>query len=191
VPDRLYFSCRLRGTGESQMLQQFGKLLGVFPFSKLAKRGPALRIYAIQLVEPPLFEREFPVETDVDAMLDAMRDFLRADCACEIDTFWDLWQYDGDWKLRPAPLTLACYGPDFESEHGDHLRIEFGRDALFLPNAGVEGSLRMGQSNLKSLLHLVGDLERVLDIESRQVWSESGANFADVVRTALGSYNVN
>ena len=150
------------------MLQQFGKLLGVFPFSKLAKRGPALRIYAIQLVEPPLFEREFPVETDVDAMLDAMRDFLRADCACEIDTFWDLWQYDGDWKLRPAPLTLACYGPDFESEHGDHLRIEFGRDALFLPNAGVEGSLRMGQSNLKSLLHLVGDLERVLDIESRK-----------------------
>jgi hypothetical protein len=49
----------------------------------------------------------------------------------------------------------------------------------------------MGQSNLKSLLHLVSDLEEVLDIESRQVWSESGANFADVLRTALGSYNVN
>jgi hypothetical protein len=49
----------------------------------------------------------------------------------------------------------------------------------------------MGQSNLKSLLHLVGDLEGVLDMESRQVWSESGANFADVLRNALGSYKVN
>jgi len=76
-------------------------------------------------------------------------------------------------------------------QRGDHLRIEFGLDALFLPIAGVDGSLRMGQSNLKSLLHLVSDLEEVLDIESRQVWSESGANFADVLRTALGSYNVN
>ena len=175
MPDRLYFSCSLRETGEAQMLQQFGKLLGVFPFSKLAKRGPVMRIYAMELVEPPLFEREF----------------LHADCACEIDTFWDLWQYDGEWKLRPAPLTLACYGPEFESEHGDHLRIEFGLDALFLPMPGVDGSLRMGQSNLRSLLHLVKDLEETLDIESRQVWSESGANFADVLRMALGTYNVN
>jgi hypothetical protein len=49
----------------------------------------------------------------------------------------------------------------------------------------------MGQSNLKSLLHLVSDLEGVLDIETRQVWSESGANFAEVLRAALGSYKVN
>ena len=191
VPDRLYFSCSLRETGEAQMLYQFGKLLGAFPFSKLAKRGPVMRIYAIELVEPPVFEREFPVGTEVDVMVEAMREFLHADCACEIDTFWDLWQYDGEWKLRPAPLTLACYGPEFESEHGDHLRIEFGLDALFLPIPGIEGSLRMGQSNLRSLLHLVKDLEEALDIESRQVWSESGANFADVLRMALGTYNVN
>jgi len=183
VPDRLYFSCRVNRSGESQVLQQFGKLLGVFPFSKLAKRGPVLRIYAIELAEPPTFEREFPVGTEVAAILEAMREFLHADCACEIDTFWDLWQYDSDWKLRPAPLTLACFGNEFESEHGDHLRIEFGLDAQFMPIAGVEGSLRMGQSNLKSLLHLVGDLEGVLDLESRQVWSESGANFAEILPT--------
>lgn len=191
MPDRLYFSCRLREASESQTLQQFGKLLGVFPFSKLAKRGPVLRIYAIQLVEPPIFEREFPVGTEVDVIVEAMREFLHEDCACEIDTFWDLWQFDSEWKLRPAPLTVACYGPRFESDHGDHLRIEFGLDAMFLPMPGIEGSLRMGQSNLRSLLHLVRDLERVLDIESRQVWSESGANFVEVLRTALSSYNVN
>ena len=111
MPDRLYFSCRLRAASKAQILDQFGKLLGVFPFSKLAKRGPALRIYAIQLAEPPVFEREFPAETAADDMVEAMRDFLQPDCACEIDTFWDLWQYDGDWKLRPAPLT-----PDLPSQ---------------------------------------------------------------------------
>jgi hypothetical protein len=54
-----------------------------------------------------------------------------------------------------------------------------------------EGGLRMSQSNLKSLLHLVGDLEGALDLERRQVWSESGANFAEVLKQALGTQHVN
>jgi len=171
-------------------------MLGVFPFSKLAKRGPVLRIYAVERTEPPLVEREFPLEGDTgattSAILDYAAEFLHADCSCEVDTYWDLWQYEhNDWKLRPAAVTLACYGPDFDNDHDDQLRIEFGPDARFLPMAGIEGSLRMGQSNLKSLLHLVGDLERVLDLESRQVWSESGANFAEVLKQALGNFYVN
>jgi hypothetical protein len=172
-------------------MRQFGKMLGAFPFSKLAKRGPVLRIYVIEHAEPPAMEREFPPGTEPETILLAARDFMHDDCACEVDTFWDLWQYDAGWKLAPAGVTLACYGPAFENEHEDHLRIEFGPDALFLPVASVEGSLRMGESNLKSLLHLVSDLERKLDLESRQVWSESGANFADVLKQTLGGYRVN
>ena len=195
MPDRLYFSCRIRGAGEANTLRQFGKMLGAFPFSKLALRGPVLRVYAVELAEPSLLEREFPVSSDtagtVTDILEGARVLMQSDCACEIDTFWDLWQYDGEWKLRPAPVTLAFYGPDFEDDHDDHLRIEFGPDSRFLPMHAVEGSLRMGQSNLQSLLHLVGDLERALDLESRQVWSESGANFAEVLRQALGTFHVN
>jgi hypothetical protein len=191
VPDRLYFSCKLRNADTENVLRQFGKLLAKFPFSKLAKRGPVLRVYAIQHAEPPLMEREFPSGTEVAVILDAAREFMHGDCACEIDTSWDLWQHDGDWKLQPAAVTLAAFGPEFDNEQGDQLRIEFGPDAKFLPIPNLEGSLRMGQSNLKSLLHLVSDLERSLDVQSRQVWSESGANFAEVLKQALGSYNVN
>jgi hypothetical protein len=54
----------------------------------------------------------------------------------------------------------------------------------------IEGGLRMGQSNLQSLIHLVGDLERTLKLERRQLWSESGANFAEVLKQAVG-YHVN
>jgi hypothetical protein len=191
VPDRLYFSCRIRGLSGSglnqdKLLRQFAKMLAAFPFSKLAKRGPVLRVYAVERVEPPLTESEFPPATEPDVMLQAAHEFIQPDCAIEIDTYWDLWQFAGDWKLQPAPITLACFGPEFDIENPahdrqDHLRIEFGTDALFLPAPNIEGGLRMGQSNLKSLLRLVGDLERTLDLETRQVWSESGAIFADML----------
>ena len=139
-----------------------------------------------------MLEREFPPEIPVSEIINAAREFMEADSACEVDTYWDLWSYEnGDWKLAPAAATLICYGADFEHDEDDHVRIEFGPDARFLPIPGVEGSLRMGQSNLRSLLHLVGELESGLDLEKRQVWSESGANFADVLRQALGQYHVN
>jgi hypothetical protein len=192
VPDRLYFSAWVKDNRTQPLLHQFQKTLERFPISKLARRGPVLRVYAIQHAEPPLLEREFPLEVPVSEIVHAARDFMEADSACEVDTYWDLWSYEsGDWKLAPAAATLIAYGPDFEHAEDDHLRIEFGPDARFLPIAGVEGSLRMGQSNLRSLLHLVGELESGLDLEKRQVWSESGANFADVLRQALGQYHVN
>jgi hypothetical protein len=191
VPDRLYLSCWVRGFTETNALRHFEEMLKRFPFSKLAKRGPLLRVYAIEHSEPTLLEREFLPDADLDAILEAAGEFMHPDCACEIDAFWDLWQHDDEWKLQPAAVTLACFGPSFENEHGDHLRIEFGLDALFLPMPDIVGGLRMGQSNLRSLLHLVGDLERELDLERRQVWSESGANFAEVLKQALGTYHVN
>lgn len=193
MTDRLYFSCRLKQAIPASLLRQFGKLMGAFPFSRLAKRGPVLRVYAVALSEPTLMEREFPVSEDTAVtstdILSAAGELLQSDCACEVDTFWDLWQHDGnEWKLQPAPVTLCCYGIDFGSDQEDHLRIEFGPDARFLPAPGLEGSLRMGQSNLKSLLRLVSDLERLLDLESRKVWSESGANFAEVLKQSLGTF---
>jgi hypothetical protein len=205
VPDRLYFSCWLKDNRTQPLLHQFQKLLESFPFSKLAKRGPVLRLYALEHAEPPLMEREFPAGVEMALVIDTCREFMQPDTACEVDAFWDLWQYDpsrvagrqlvgesGDstdgWNLSPVHVRLACYGPEFNNGLGDHLRIEFGPDARFLPVPGVEGSLRMGQSNLKSLLHLTSALERRLDVVRRQVWSESGANFADVLKQAVGNY---
>ncbi len=195
MSDRLYLSCWLRGFSENSMLRHFETLLTLFPFSKLAARGPVLRVYAIALSEPPLLEREFahtgPKAAMVESMVAAAREFLNADCCLEVDAVWDLWQWSGEWKLAPAAVTILCFGPGFENDAGDHLRIEFGPDFRFLPIEGVEGSLRMGRSNLLSLLHLVGDIERALPVQRRRIWSESGANFAELLAETVARLEVN
>lgn len=192
MSDRLYLSCWISGYNSSNMLRHFGRMLSLFPFSKLAKRGPVVRVYAVEHTEPPLFEREFAPGSDAQALLDSAREFSPDDCAVEIDAFWDLWDRNGEeWKLAPVSVTLAAFGPSFDNELEDHLRIEFGLDSRFLPTPGVEGALRIGQSNIRSLLHLVEEIDRVMKPERRSLWSESGANFADVLRHALGTINVN
>jgi hypothetical protein len=183
--DRLYLSVWVRNFRESNMLGHFEKMLSVFPFSKLAKRGPQLRIYAIDHSEPPLLEREFPPGTDPKEMIDAAREFAHDDCLYEIDTAWDLWQLTDDWKLSPAPVILSCIAPAFEDGIGDHLRIDFGPDELFIPNLEIEGSPRLVQSNLKSLIYLVHEIERVVDVERRELWSESGLTPVELVSRAL------
>ena len=81
MPDRLYFSCWVKDTRTQPLLYQFEKMLARFPFSKLAKRGPVLRVYALSHAEPPLLEREFEHFDDKDklmeAVLSAAREFMR------------------------------------------------------------------------------------------------------------------
>ena len=192
--DRLFLSCWLRRANapsfdREKLLRQFARMLELFPFSRLAPLGPELRVYAIEYAEPPQFERDFPVFQDLGEtiadVLAAAREFMQEDCACEIDAAWDLWQFDRDWQLAPASVTLMCFGPEFDNEAGDHLRIEFGPDSRYLPDPDIEGSARMSQSNLKSLVHLVHEIEITLDLERRQLWSESGENPVDLILQAL------
>lgn len=191
MSDRLYLSCWVRGFSETSLPRHFETALSLIPLSKLATIGPVLRVRAIEMGEPPLIEREFPPDaTPADIVKDA-REFLGEDCLIEVDAAWDLWQYDGDWKLGPAPIGLLGFGPGFDNETGDHLRFEFGLDARFLPVAGLEGSARMGQSNLRSLLHLVGDIERAIPVARRHLWSESGVNFAELLAAAVARMEVN
>jgi len=191
VPDRLYLSCWIRGFDESNMLHHFEQMLGIFPFSKLSKRGPVLRVYALEHLEPPLIEHAFPPLAEPSLLIEASAEQALEDCAVQVDGSWDLWQHDAEWKLEPAPVVLSCLGPAFDNEEGDHLRIEFGVDSRFLPQPGIDGSLRMVQSNVQSLLHLVGEIDATLDLERRQLWSESGVNFAEILAQSVGSFHVN
>jgi len=185
MADQLFLSYRLRGYTESNMLRHFEKMLRRFPFSKLSKTGSTLTVYGVSWDEPTLLETVLADPPDVDAVLAAGREFAAADCAVQLDTWWDLWRYDKDWKVEPTRVTLHCFGPTFESAEDDHLRIDFGVDAIFLPQPDVPDSAKLVQSNIRSLLHLAEDLDSALLVEKKRLWTESGENFAEQVRWAV------
>jgi len=166
------------------MLRHFESALRCFPFSRLQPRA-LFRVRAVDLGEPPLLERDFSGSIDIDALLEAAKWRRNRDCAFELETAWDLWQFEDDWKLEPARVVIACFAPLFPSEYGEQIRIEFGLDSQFLPQPGIPSSLAPTRHNIQSLLHLVKDLDEALAVEKRNLWSESGENFAERLQQAL------
>ncbi|MEP6961992.1 MAG: hypothetical protein ABI995_07935 [Acidobacteriota bacterium] len=190
MSDRLYLSCWTKNYDKVSMLRRYQALLETFPFSKLSQRAQVLRVFAVSYSEPIALEKSLEPGTTVDDVISAARDFTDADCCVELEAAWDLWQYSDDWKLEPAAVTLSCLGPDFESGHDDHLRIDFGLDNKFLPMPEITGAIKMQESNLRSLLHLVADIDTALPLSRRHLWSESGANFAELLAKAVGKFDV-
>ena len=185
MPEQLYLSYRIRGFTGHTMLTHFGKLLRAFPASRLEQGAAVLQVQAVAYSEPVLLERVFPHPLEVDAVLAACREVEGADCAYRLETAWDLWQFDGDWKLAPARISLCCIGPEFTDEDEDQLRVEFGLDSQFLPQDESGKTLSMVRSNIRSLLHYVHQADDALAVESRRLWSESGENFAERLQQAL------
>lgn len=132
---------------------------------------------------------------DLQDVLETLRDYRGDDIAYRVESWWDIWQFDTDWELKPGRVALSCFGPEFDngteqqiSEQED-LRIDFGVDAHYLPRSGVEGGARLTESNIKSLLRLVHELETSLPVQKRKLETESGENFAirlQQVLTATG-----
>jgi hypothetical protein len=199
MPDRLYLSLWLRGFSPANMLRHYEQALRIFPFSKLTRTESTLRIYALEYTEPPAFEEPFPQPLDPAAVIERTRRFLNADSCYELEAAWDLWRWDpasaGDksenaWQLAPNKVAIACFGPDFERDSDEPLRIDFGVESAFLPVPDSPEGMAMIRANVQSLLRLVHDLEEKLAVERRLLWSESGENFADKLRESLQSLDV-
>ncbi|HYL38197.1 MAG TPA: hypothetical protein VEV17_19930 [Bryobacteraceae bacterium] len=187
MADQLYLSYRLRNFSPPSMLRHFEKLLCLFPHSRLARQPSTFRVIAVNYNEAPVLETPFSPPVSLEGVLAAAKDFENSDSCYRLETFWDLWQYEQEWKILPVRVALCCYGPGFEHESDDQLRIEFGIDAHFLPQPELPGSLRMIQSNIKSLLKLVHDLDDALPVDTRRLWSESGENFSEKLHQALSA----
>jgi hypothetical protein len=195
VTDQLSLSIWLDRHARANRLRHFQKLLRIFPFSQREQGQSTVSILAIDETEPPLLEKAMngPINTaDVEAVL---ADYKGEDIAYQVESWWDLWQFEDDWQLKPARVTLSCFGPAFdngtEQQTGEQedLRIDFGVDTYYLPNENAPGNARMVESNIKSLLRLVHELESELPVEKRRLETESGENFADRLQQALAASN--
>ena len=179
MPDQLCLSLWLRGFDGQTMLERLRELLRIFPFSTLRPGIGALRIYALEFAEPGLSERMFAADIDADTVVELAGDFPEPDCAYLVEGWWDLWRHEGGWQLSPSPVVLTCFGPRFENETGDHLRLELGPEERFLPLTGVPQSARKAHSNLQSIVRLAREIEKRLPLERQNLWSESGEDFAE------------
>ena len=184
--DRLYLSYWMRGWTEHNMLRHFATLLRKFPYSRLSP-SMQLRIFEDELVEPPVFEHLYDGANEFDLMIEEAKQHQSPHFGYELEAQWDLWQLTKqEWTLAPVRVSLFCFGPAFGALNRDHLEVDFGLEGHFLPQPGVVGnSLPMVQSNIRSLLKLVHDLDGSLNGERRQLWSESGDNFAEKLESAL------
>jgi hypothetical protein len=185
VGDLLYLSLWLRDFNESVMLRRLAAVIDRFPFSQAAAGVSAFRIYAVEFAEPPLFEIYYPQPADAAAVLAAASEFRGDDCAYLASGFWDLWQWDGTWKLSPSPVQINCYAPRFDNDTGDHLRIELGLDSIFLPVEGAPAAAARARSNVQSVVRLAQELGQALPVARRRIWTESGEDFAARFREAL------
>jgi hypothetical protein len=197
VTDQLSLSIWLSRPGKQNQLKQYEKLLRGFPFSQRAQPQSVVSIQAVDDTEPPLLERPLNGPVDVSEVLAIFDDYSGDDVAYHLESWWDLWQFDGDWKLAPTRVGLACFGPAYdngtarEANDQEQLRIDFGVDSHFLPQPDIIGSGKLVESNIKSLLRLVHELDSTLPVERRRLETESGENFADRLHATLASVRAN
>jgi len=184
MEDPLFLSLWLRGFSSLALPVYFRKLMAAFPMSKLEPYA-RFRIVPLSWAEPPMLEEDFEPDSGLVELSAMVQEHLHNDCAYQAETRWDLWHWaGGEWTLKPSRVVLDLYGGAFESEPGEHIRIDFGPESRFLPEPHSD-NLRPVQSNIRSLLHFSRDLEEALAIERRLLWSENGENLADRLRELL------
>lgn len=191
MTDQLYLSIWLERHAQNSRLRHFQNLLRHFPFSQRDQPQSVVSVHAISLAEPPLIERAINGPLDLSVVEEILADGKGSDIAYEVESWWDLWQYEGDWELRPTRVSLSCFGPEFdngterESVAQEDLRIDFGVDSRFLPDIELPGSARLVESNIKSLLRLVHDIESLVPVKERRLETETGENFAERLQQVL------
>ena len=191
VTDQLFLSIWLDRHAQTDRLRYYRKLLSLFPFSQREQPQSTVSIHAVDVTEPPLLEKAVNGPIDLAQIEPIFAEYKGDDIAYELESWWDLWQFDGDWKLKPTRVSLSCFGRQFDNGTDDEaadqedLRIDFGVDTTFLPAPQIPASARLIESNIKSLLRLVHEVESALPTHKRLLATESGENFAERLQQTL------
>ena len=191
VTDQLSLSIWLERNSRTNRLKHFEKLLRLFPFSQREQPQSTIYIQAVGTIEPPLLEKPMNGPIEVSEVLEVLGEYAGDDVAYRVESWWDLWQFREDWVLAPSRVELACFGSEFDNgterdvTEQEDLRIDFGVDSHYLPQPEILGSARLTESNIKSLLRLVHELDSSLPLLKRKLETESGENFADHLQRVL------
>ncbi len=199
MADLVYLNLWLNNFSESNMLQHWGSALAEFPVSATLPGVRSLAIYPIRWSETPVLQQSFLEGADVGHVAGLAAEWLHADCAYEVEMNWDLWlqaspEEPGKRRQVPAPVSLTCFGREFEDEGEEgrcDLQVNFGLDYAFIPDPNelaqarttpeLEMIQRRTQENIQQLVGFVHRLERKLPVAKKLLWSESGENLAEKI----------
>jgi hypothetical protein len=149
MSNRAYASIWSRNFSEETLVEQWKAFLETVPFSSERPGFSELVIRALDATEAPIFEQDLRSGAyGADVLADLAREHAHADSSYETQASWDLWTWDdatGRWTQKPQPLSLICYGSDFDEgiwkEQG-HFLIDAGFEHLFTGHAGLLGFRR-------------------------------------------------
>lgn len=201
MSDRVFLSLWFSSFNDQTMLAYWKKALDEFPVSLLLPGIRSLGIHPIDWAEAPVLDESFPEGATSDHVLSLASEFLHDDYAYEAGIHWDIWGAKaGDsldqWERVSQMVRVACLGPAFDTdakEDKGHLQIDFGMDSFFLPPAdqgtqdqeahdGVARSCF--RDNIQQFLTYLRKLDAALPIERKLLWSGSGENLAEQIRSA-------
>lgn len=178
MAEPLYFSLWIHDFRQENMLEHFSTILSGFPFSSFFPGIQSLTIRAISDAEPDVVDEGYEDNISVEEAITQASEFLHDDSAYELTAYWDLWQhFEGEWLLRPRQVQLSCFGPHYENDLGDHIRIALGLDSEFLPDSADPQSITAAASNLRSVARLAETLGEATGVSQRLLWSPSDDSF--------------
>jgi hypothetical protein len=131
---------------EDTLLERFSEFLTTIPFSSTRPGFSGLTVRAVGPAETPILDPDLrSTPADPVEALELMREHLHADSAYELSAFWDLFSFElatKDWHLRPEPLLISCYGPEYDEgiwRDDGNFQIDLGLEYLFTGHAGLLG----------------------------------------------------
>lgn len=192
MPEPLYFSFWIKDFRQENMLQHFSAVLSGFPFSAFAPGIESLTIRAICDAEPEVLDEAFEEPLPLETVIQQATEFLHDDSAYELAAYWDLWQkIDDEWLLRPQQVRLSCFGPTYDNDVGDHIRLALGWDEQFLPDPDDPRSLTPVSSNLRSISRLAESLGKASGVDRRVLWTPSDEGFLERLEETVFAPNRN
>jgi hypothetical protein len=212
MSDTLYLSLWYPNLRLAALADKLTAVLGAFAAHGGESRVYSVTVWPVSWSEPPVFQqvygRRLATGSDGTAApgaeprvaVEEALDLLHEDYAYEFQIGWSLWELesgpglDARWARTPRLVRVTGFGPLFDEgayEADGHIRVDFGSDAPFLEEDLKLDSVaaRHVEENVRQLLALTAEAEKVSGATARLLWSELGESLAQRLAKRLGAGN--
>jgi hypothetical protein len=212
MSDTLYLSMWYPNLRLAALADKLTAVLGAFAAHGGEARVYSVTVWPVSWSELPVFQQVYGrrLATGSDgaaapgaeprAAVEEALELLHEDYAYEFQIGWSLWELESGpglearWARTPRLVRVTGFGPLFDEgayEADGHIRVDFGSDAPFLEEDLKLDSVaaRHVEENVRQLLALTAEAEKVSGATARLLWSELGESLAQRLAKRLGAGN--